>query len=88
MATHKSAEKRARQSIKRSARNKQTLGTIRTWEKKLKTAIGAKDSKASQEFLLSYTSKIAKAAKKGVIHARTASRKISRLSKQVSTLGK
>ncbi len=86
MATHKSSEKRARQDIKKSANNQKTLGAVRTAEKKLRTALAAKDAKASAELLKAYASRVDKAASKGVVHAKTASRKIARLSKQASAL--
>ena len=88
MATHKSSEKRARQDKKKSANNLKTLNSVRTFEKKLRTAIAAKDSKSAPELLKSFSSKIDSAATKGVLHAKTAARKISRLSKQVSSLAK
>ena len=84
MATHKSAAKRARQAPKRTARNKQTLGTVRTTEKKLRIALTAGDKTAAQALLQEYTSKTMKAAVKGVMHAKTASRKIGQLSGLVS----
>ena len=86
MATHKSAEKRARQTIKRAARNKQVLGTVRTTEKKLRTALASGDAKSAQEVLKLYMSKAAKAAAKGVIKAQAASRKIAQLSAHVSKM--
>lgn len=86
MATHKSAEKRARQSIRRNKRNSTTLASIRTWEKKLRTALGGGDKQAAETILNSYMSKISKAVNKGVVHSKTASRKISRLSGRISKL--
>ncbi len=88
MATHKSSEKRARQDIKKYARNQRTLTTVRTFEKKVRSAISTKDVKAAQDFLKMFSSKIDKAATKGVVHAKTAARKISRLSNQISSLSK
>lgn len=88
MATHKSSEKRARQDVKKYAQNQRTLGTVRTFEKKLRAAITLKDTKSAQDCLKTFSSKIDKAVTKGVIHAKTAARKISRLSTQVSTLSK
>ncbi len=86
MATHKSSEKRARQDIKKADRNHKTLSAVRTIEKKLRTAIATKDAKAAPELLKTFSSKIDKAATKGVVPTKTASRKISRLSAQVSSL--
>lgn len=86
MANHKSAEKRARQSIRRNATNSKTLAEIRTWEKKLRTSVSKKDKKASEELLVAFMSKIGKAAQKGRIRTQTASRKISRISRQIAAL--
>ncbi|HMN67879.1 MAG TPA: 30S ribosomal protein S20 [Bdellovibrionales bacterium] len=86
MANHKSAEKRARSSARRNVINTKTLGAVRTLEKKLRKALAGKDKDASAKTLVEYTSTIAKAAQKGRVPARQASRKISRLSKQVSAL--
>lgn len=86
MANHKSAEKRARQSVRRNKVNSKTMGEVRTFEKKLRAAIGNKDKEQSQQLLVSFTSKVDKAAQKGRISTQTASRKVSRLSKAVSHL--
>jgi small subunit ribosomal protein S20 len=86
LANHKSAEKRARQSLRKNAINARTTAEIRTWERKVRTALSAKDKKASSELLIAFTSKVAKAAQKGRIRTQTASRKISRLSQQVGAL--
>jgi small subunit ribosomal protein S20 len=86
LATHKSAEKRARQSIKRNARNTQTIGAVRTLERKLRTAIaGGKKSEATT-LLNDYMSRITKAATKGAFHAKTAARKVSRIAERVSKM--
>lgn len=87
MATHKSAEKRARQSIRRNQRNSQALGAVRTWEKKLRAAIAGGDKTAAQTLLTTYMSKITKASTKGVLPVKTASRKVSRLAERVSAIG-
>ena len=88
MANHKSAEKRARQSKKHYERRKSALSEVKTWEKKLRKTIEAKDSKGAKELLSSFMSKVDKAAKRGVFHAKTASRKIGRLSARISALEK
>lgn len=87
MATHKSAEKRARQAIKRQARNTSIESKVKTQEKILMKAIDTK-SKETTTLLSAYMSKIAKAAQKGAISKQTAARKISRLSARVSALVK
>ena len=88
MATHKSAEKRARQAVRKTNFNSITKAALRTVEKKLRAAVGEKKAKEAQEILKTLASKFDKAASKGVLHARTASRKVARLSSLVSSLGK
>ena len=86
MANHKSAEKRARQATRRNAVNTKTLGEVRTFEKKLRAAIGKKDKGESQKLLIAFSSKVDKAAQKGRLAKETASRKVSRLSKLIASL--
>jgi small subunit ribosomal protein S20 len=86
LANHKSAVKRARQSLRRRAINAKSLSEIRTWEKKLRASLGQKDKKASEALLVTFMSKIGKAAKKGRLRTQTASRRISRMSKQIAAL--
>jgi small subunit ribosomal protein S20 len=87
LANHKSSEKRARQSLKKAARNKSVKNQVKTQEKSLLAAL-EKKAKSAPELLSAYTSKIMKAARKGVISAKTASRKVSRLSKRTSATAK
>jgi small subunit ribosomal protein S20 len=87
LANHKSAAKRARQADVKKLRNLGTKNGVRTFEKKVRAAIASKDTKAA-DLLKEFSSKVSKAAQKGVIHAKAASRKISRLSAQVSALKK
>ena len=86
MANHKSAAKRARQGVKRSKRNHSITQSLRTCEKTLRSAITAKDIEKAKITLLTFASKIDKAATKGCLHAKNASRKTSRLARQVSAL--
>lgn len=87
MATHKSAEKRARQSVKRNARNTAAERAVSSLERKVRTAITAGDKTAAATFMKDYMSKMAKAGAKGAIHAKTAARKIGRLAATVSAIG-
>lgn len=87
MATHKSAEKRARQAVRRNERNGKTLSSVRSFEKKLRTAIAAGDKAGAITLLSGYMSKITKASTKGVVHGKTAARKVGRLSERVASLG-
>jgi small subunit ribosomal protein S20 len=86
LATHKSAEKRARQSVRRTARNGNTKSSVRTFEKKVRTAVAAGDAKGAVALLSEFQSKMGKAAAKGVVHAKAAARKVGRLSAHVSKL--
>jgi len=80
-----SAEKRNRQRIKRRARNQYHLSTMRTHVKRVRAAIEAKDGKAA-ELLKAAVAVIDKAASKGVIDKKAASRKISRLTRSLNHL--
>jgi small subunit ribosomal protein S20 len=79
VANIQSAEKRNRQRIKRRNRNQQHLSTMRTYVKKVRAAIDAKDAGKAGEALKAAVQIIDKAAQKGVIPKTTAARKISRL---------
>lgn len=83
MANIKSAEKRNRQRAKRRARNLAHLSKVRTYVKKVLTAVAKKD-KTAKSALAEAIQVIDKAAQRGVLKRETASRKISRLTKQVN----
>tara|TARA_Y100000817_G_scaffold117367_1_gene92034 strand:- start:518 stop:826 length:309 start_codon:yes stop_codon:yes gene_type:complete len=83
LANHKSAAKRARQEIRRTARNSNTKSAVRTAEKKLRLALKENKADEAKTLLVAYTSSMGKAAQKGIYHAKTAARKISRLASQV-----
>ena len=85
MANHESAEKRARQNIRRRERNKSVRTRVKHLTKAVQSAAAETSKKAAVAELKTAQSEIAKAAKKGVIHRRTAARKISRLSKLVNS---
>jgi len=86
LANHKSALKRARQNEIRRSRNK----TVKTKTKNIVKDVRLSVSETSKEEALKKLdmakSNIDRAAQKGVIHKKTASRKISRLSKLVNTI--
>jgi len=86
LATHKSALKRHRQNQKRRLRNKIIRSQLKTSVKSFVTAVESKDKPAVQEAAKAAISTISKTASKGVIHKKTASRKISRLARKVNTL--
>jgi small subunit ribosomal protein S20 len=81
VATHKSAEKRARQRTKRNLRNKRVLGSLRTTLKKARAAVDAK-KKDVKDSVAAAISEIDAAVSKRVMHRKKASRLISRLARR------
>jgi len=81
LANHKSAIKRARQNELRRLRNKTTKTRIKSIVKDVRSSAGEASGEETKVNLNAAQSVIDKASKKGVIHKRTASRKISRLTK-------
>ncbi len=86
MANIKSAKKRILIDRRNAARNKAVKSRVKTAVKHVEAAIAANDKEAAKSALRTATSEIAKAAKKGVYHKNTASRKISRLALAVNKL--
>jgi small subunit ribosomal protein S20 len=86
LAHHKSALKRIKQNIKRNERNKHVRSTLRTFIKRVREAVAAKDMALAKESLQAAIPVIDSAASKGVIHRSNASRNVSRLNKLVNTL--
>ncbi len=86
MANTKSAEKRNRQAQKRRARNTSVRTTVKGAVKKAREALASKDPVKAKEALVEATRTINKAASKGVLHAKNASRRIGRLASAVSGL--
>lgn len=83
---HKSTIQRARQNLKRRARNQRAISRMKTESKKVMEAIGAGDPERARAALSVAVPVIAKAAGKGILNRRTASRKVSRLTKRVNEL--
>ncbi len=83
MANTKSAEKRNRQAQKRRARNTIVRTSVKGALKKAREAISTKDAAKSGDALKDAIRTLSKAASKGVIHPRNASRRIARLTKAV-----
>ncbi len=86
MANHKSALKRVRQNAIRQMRNKSVKTRTKNIVKSVRAAVTQSDAALAGDKLNTAKSLLARAAKKGVIHKKAASRKISRLSKLVNTL--
>ena len=86
MATHKSAEKRDRQNKKHYARNVAAKSAIKTKVKTVIESVNSKNKENSLNALKTVIPVLDKAAGKGLIHKKNASRKISRLTKKVNTV--
>lgn len=80
---HKNTLKAARQALKRRARNRAVLSGVKGVIKKLQTAIQQKQTNQATELLREASRALQRAASKGVIHRKAASRKLSRLTAQM-----
>jgi small subunit ribosomal protein S20 len=83
MAQHKSAEKRARQNIKRHARNKASLTRMKTLIRNVRSA---KDKEAGTAALKTAVKALDQLGSKGLIHENRASNQKSALTKFVSKM--
>lgn len=88
MADHKSAIKRHKQSEKRRLRNNAVKSEIRTVVKRVRANIEEGKSEEASVNLKAATVLFDRAASKGVLHRKNASRKISRLSTAVHNASK
>jgi small subunit ribosomal protein S20 len=79
MANHPSAEKRNRQRIVRTERNRALKSALRTTVKKARAAVTAGDAKVVAPLVAAAESALARAASKGVIAKKAASRVTARL---------
>ena len=86
MANIKSAKKRILVNETKAARNKAIKSKVKTAVKKVEAAVAAKDAETAKTALRAAIVDISKAGTKGVYHKKTVSRKISRLSKAVSSI--
>ena len=81
MANHASAEKRNRERIRRTERNRSIKGAVRTALKKARAAIGAGKGTDMASALAAAVKAVDRAASKGVVHPKLAARAKSRLAK-------
>jgi small subunit ribosomal protein S20 len=86
MPHHRSAEKRLRQTEKRTAINRSRLSRVRTFVKKVETAIASGDKEAAQTAFQVAQPEMHRATTKGVLHKNTVARKLSRLAARINAL--
>jgi len=87
MANTKSAQKAARKSIRRTEINKSRRTELKTEVRKVEVAIASGDKGKALAALRSAEPKLMRTAQKGMLHKRTASRKVSRLTARVKGMG-
>lgn len=87
MANTSSAKKAARQTLRRTEVNKTRRSRMRTEIRRVEEAIAAGDPATAAAALRTAEPVIMRTAQKGVLHANTASRKVSRLAKRVKSMG-
>ncbi len=86
MANSPQAKKRVRQTLRRTEVNKARRSRVRTFLRKVEEAIATGNADQAKEALRAAQPEIMRAAGKGVMHANTASRKVSRLARRVKAL--
>ena len=86
MANIKSAIKRARQNETRRQRNASARSKMRTYIKKVRTAIEEGNQDEANAAFREMTSVVDKVAAKGIIHKNKAARHKSRLNAQIKAL--
>ena len=87
MANTPQAKKRIRRNDRRAEVNGARTGRIRTFIKKVESALEAGDKTVAATALAAAQPEMARGVAKGVLHKNTASRKFARLTKRVAALG-
>ena len=86
MAHHKSAKKRIRQTATRTEINRSRVSRLRTFVKKVETAIATGDRDEAQSAFRLAQPELHRATTKGVLHKNTVARKLSRLAARINAL--
>lgn len=87
MANHVSAEKRNRQRLVRTARNRSVKTGVKSTLKKARAALESGDAAGAKETVRLASISLARAASRGVVTKKAASRTISRINSALSKLG-
>ena len=88
MANTRSAKKAARQTERRTAANKTRRTRMRSSARKVEEAIASGNRETALEALKAAEPVLLRTAQKGLVHKKTVSRKVSRLSKRVGAMAK
>ncbi len=86
MANTTSAKKAARKAVRRTAINKARHSRMKTEVRSVEEAIASNDQVAALAALKAAEPILARTAQKGIIHKKTASRKVSRLTARVKAM--
>ena len=87
MANTKSAKKATRKIARRTEINKARRSRMRTSLRNVEAAIASGDKGAAQAALVAAQPSLMRAAQAGVVHKKTASRKVSRLTHRIAKIG-
>ena len=86
MANIESAKKRARQTLVRTARNTARKSRIKTIVRKAEEAIKVGDEGVAREAVRLAQKEIMHGVSKGIMHLKTASRKVSRMTIRMNAI--
>lgn len=86
MANTKSAKRAARVAVRRTEVNKSRRTRVKSSIRDVEEALAAGDKTAAQAALKAAEPLLMRAAQKGVVHKKSASRKVSRLSARLKAL--
>jgi small subunit ribosomal protein S20 len=87
MANTRSAKKAARQTLRRTEVNKSRRSRLKAYVRKAEEALASGDKAAARAALGEAEPILMRTAQRGVIHKKTAARKISRLASRLKSLG-
>ena len=86
MANTTSAKKAARKMLRQTEVNKSRRSRLKAYVRKVEEALASGDKAAAKGALAAAEPILMRSAQKGVVHKRTASRKVSRLAARVRAL--
>ena len=87
MANTPQAKKRILRNAKRAEINRARVSRIRTYVKQVESALAAGDKDQAKAALARVQPELSRGVARGVLHKNTASRKLSRLTRRLATLG-
>jgi small subunit ribosomal protein S20 len=86
MANNPGAKKAIRKTIRRTEVNKSRRSRVRTYLRRFEEAVASGDQGAASAAFVTAQSELMRAVTKGVVHANTGSRKVSRLHRQLKKM--